>query len=197
MFWSKWIKSLYDWAMNLMAGKKAIAVLCGLAFAESSFFPIPPDILMIPLILKQREKAFRIALLCTIFSVIGGAFGYAIGLFLYDAIAVPFLDYMGWMTQFDRVKQAYLDYDIWLVLGAGITPFPYKLITIASGVMQMNFGIFMLFSFIARSLRFFLIAGALYKWGAPMRSFIEKNLSWLSILFFILLIGAFFLVKLF
>ena len=195
--WSKWMKGLYDWAMHLMAGKKAVVALCGLSFAESSFFPIPPDILMIPLILKQREKAFRIALLCTLSSVIGGAFGYAIGLFLYDAVAAPFLNYMGWMAQFEQVKQAYLDYDIWLVLGAGITPFPYKLITIASGVMQMNFGIFMLFSFIARAFRFFLIAAALYKWGNAIRQFIEKNLAWLSILFFVLLIGAFFLVKLF
>ena len=195
--WSKWMKGLYDWTMRLMAGKKAIVALCGLSFAESSFFPIPPDILMIPLILKQREKAFRIAFLCTLFSVLGGAFGYLIGYSLYEAVAQPFLDYMGWLTQFERVKQAYLNYDVWLVLGAGITPFPYKLITIASGVMGMNFGIFMLFSFIARALRFFLIAGALYKWGKSIRQFIEKNLAWLSILFFILLIGAFFLAKLF
>lgn len=195
--WSKWMKGLYDWTMHLMAGKKAIIALCGLSFAESSFFPIPPDILMIPLVLKQRDKAFRIALLCTLFSVLGGAFGYFIGFCLYETVATPLLNYMGWMAQFEKVKQAYLDYDVWLVLGAGITPFPYKLITIASGVMRMNFGIFMLFSFIARALRFFLIAGALYKWGRPIRQFIENNLPWLSILFFVLLVGAFLLVKLF
>ena len=195
--WLKWMKNLYNWTMRLMAGKKAVIALCGLSFAESSFFPIPPDILMIPLILKQREKAFRIAFLCTLFSVLGGAFGYLIGFCFYEAVALPFLNYMDWITQFERVKQAYLDYDVWLVLGAGITPFPYKLITIASGVMGMNFGIFMLFSLIARALRFFLIAGALYKWGQSIRQFIEKNLGWLSILFFILLIGAFFVIKLF
>ena len=194
--WSKWIKALYDWTMRLMAGKGAIATLCGLSFAESSFFPIPPDVLMIPLILKQREKAFRIAFLCTLFSVIGGAFGYIIGCALYDTVAVPFLNYFGWMEQFESVKQAYIQYGPWIVLGAGITPFPYKLITIASGVMQMNFGLFMLVSLIGRGLRFFLVAGALYKWGEPMRKFIEKNLGWLSILFFVLLVGAFFLVKL-
>ena len=195
--WSKWMKALYDWTMHLMAGRGAITALCGLSFAESSFFPIPPDILMIPLILKQRQKAFRIAFLCTLFSVIGGAFGYIIGCGLYDVVAVPFLNYFGWMDEFEVVKQAYIKYGAWIVLGAGITPFPYKLITIASGVMQMNFGLFMLISMIGRGLRFFLVAGALYKWGEPMRQFIEKNLAWLSIVFFIVLVGAFFLVKLF
>jgi len=195
--WSKWMKGLYGWTMRLMAGKSAIAALCGLSFAESSFFPIPPDILMIPLILKQRDKAFQIAFLCTLFSVIGGALGYGIGWGLYDVVAVPFLNYFGWMEQFEAVKQAYIQYGSWIVLGAGITPFPYKLVTIASGVMQMNFGLFMLVSMIGRGLRFFLVAGALYKWGEPMRCFIEKNLGWLSILFFVLLIGTFFLVKLF
>ena len=195
--WSIWMKKLYDWTMNLMSGKGAITALCLLSFAESSFFPIPPDVLMIPLILKQRSKAFKIAFLCTLFSVIGGAFGYLIGFGLYNAVAVPFLNYFGWMEQFNNVKQAYIHYGAWIVLGAGITPFPYKLITIASGVMHMNFGLFMLISLIGRGLRFFLIAGALYKWGTPMRQFIEKNIGWLSIIFFVLLIGALFLVKLF
>jgi len=195
--WSKWMRALYDWTMRVMSGKGAIAALCGLSFAESSFFPIPPDVLMIPLILKQRDKAFRIAFLCTLFSVIGGAFGYIIGCGLYDVFAVPFLNYFGWMEDFERVQQAYVRYGAWIVLGAGITPFPYKLVTIASGVMQMNFGLFMLISLIGRGIRFFLVAWLLYKWGKPMREFIEKNLAWVSILFFMLLIGAFFLVKLF
>jgi len=112
-------------------------------------------------------------------------------------VAVPFLNYFDWMQQFENVKHAYGEYGAWIVLGAGITPFPYKLITIASGVMQMNFGLFMLISFIGRGIRFFLVAGALYKWGEPMRTYIEKNLSWLSVLFFTLLIGAFLLIKLF
>jgi len=195
--WSNWMKALYNWTMHLMSGKGAIIALCILSFAESSFFPIPPDILMIPLILKQRNKAFQIAFLCTLFSVIGGAFGYLIGRVLYDAAAVPFLNYFGWMDEFNVVRQAYVRYGAWIVLGAGITPFPYKLVTIASGVMEMNFGLFMLISAIGRGLRFFLVAGALYKWGESIRHFIERNLSWLSILFFLLLFGAFYLVKLF
>ena len=195
--WSRWMKKLYDWTMGLMAGKGAIVSLCALSFAESSFFPIPPDILMFPLILKRREKAFRIAFLCTLSSVIGGAFGYLIGYGLYDAVAVPALNYFGWMEQFEAVKQAYVNYGAWIVLGAGITPFPYKLITIASGVMHMNFVLFMIVSFLGRGIRFFLVAAALYKWGEPMRRCIEKNLGWFSILLFVLIIGAFFLVKLF
>ncbi|MBP5344173.1 MAG: DedA family protein [Alphaproteobacteria bacterium] len=191
------MKWLYDKTMHLMAGKKAISALCALSFAESSFFPIPPDILMIPLILKQREKAFHIAFLCTLFSVLGGAFGYIIGMFLYDTVAVPVLNYFDAMDSFERIKQMYLQYGGWIVLGAGITPLPYKLITIASGVMGMNFLSFMLVSFIGRGIRFFLVAALLWKWGKPMKNYIEQNLAWLSILFFILLIGAFFLIKLF
>jgi len=196
-FWSRWMKKLYDKTMALMSGKKAITALCALSFAESSFFPIPPDILMIPLVLKQRDKAFRIAFLCTLFSVLGGAFGYLIGMFLYEAIAVPTLNYFHAMESFDHVRQLYLLHGGWIVLGAGITPLPYKLITIASGVMEMNFISFMFISFIGRGIRFFLVAALLWKWGKPMKQYIERNLAWLSILFFILLIGAFFLIKLF
>ena len=195
--WAQWMKKLYDMTMKLMAGEKAIASLCALSFAESSFFPIPPDLLMIPLILKQREKAFRIAFLCTLFSVLGGIFGYIIGMFLYDTIAVPVLNYFNAMESFENVKKMYLNYGGWIVLGAGITPLPYKLITIASGVMGMNFLSFMIVSFIGRGIRFFLVAALLWKWGKPMKAYIENNLAWLSILFFCLLIGAFFLIKLF
>ena len=152
---------------------------------------------MIPLILKQRQKAFQIALLCTLFSVLGGAFGYLIGMFLYDTVAAPVLNYFHAMNSFENVKQMYLNYGGWIVLGAGITPLPYKLITIASGVMNMNFLSFMIVSFIGRGIRFFLVAALLWKWGKPMKSYIENNLGWLSVVFFILLIGAFFLINLF
>jgi len=152
---------------------------------------------MIPLILKQRRKAFFIAFLCTIFSVLGGAFGYLIGSFLYDSVAAPVLNYFHAMDAFENVKNMYLTYGCWIVFGAGVTPLPYKLITIASGVMGMNFISFMLISFIGRGVRFFLVAALLWKWGQPMKAYIERNLGWLSILFFVLLIGAFFLIKLF
>lgn len=190
--WHKMMRKLYDWAMRVVAGPKAFATLCVMAFAESSFFPIPPDILMIPLVLKRRTEAFKIALWCTVWSVIGGAFGYAIGHLAYDAIepllSIKFIEKMNWFSS------KYNDYGSWIVFGAGITPFPYKIITIASGVTGLNFGVFMLASVLARGLRFYLVATLLWKWGEPMKAWIEKNLGWLSILFFILLVGSFYLV---
>ena len=192
--WHKMMKRLYDWAMRVVAGPKAFMTLCVMAFAESSFFPIPPDILMIPLVLKRRTEAFKIAFYCTLWSVIGGAFGYAIGHFAYDAIepllSAGFIEKMNWFST------KYNQYGACIVFGAGVTPFPYKIITIASGVTGLNFGIFMLASILARGLRFYLVAGLLWKWGEPMKAWIEKNLGWLSILFFVLLVGSFYLIKL-
>lgn len=193
--WNKMMRKLYDWAMRMMAGPKALWILCAIAFIESSFFPIPPDILLIPLILAQRTKAFRIALACTISSVVGGAFGYAIGWFLYDTVALPVLNFYHYAEAFQKFTASYNEYGPWIVLFAGITPFPYKIITIASGVAHMDFLLFMLFSIVARGFRFFLIAGLLWKWGAPMKVWIEKNLGWLSVVCFLLLVGGFLMLK--
>ena len=189
------MKRLYDWAMRMVSGPKAVAALCAVSFVESSFFPIPPDLLLIPMILKNREKAFRFAFYCTIFSVLGGAFGYAIGHFLYDVVGVPILDFYNYRESFEQFCQNYNNYGAWIVFGAGVTPFPYKIITIASGVTGLNFMVFMVASILARGLRFYLIAWLLWKWGKPMKDFIERNLGWLSIVFFILLIGSFYLIK--
>ncbi len=187
------MRKLYDWAMRVVSTPKAVATLCVISFMESSFFPIPPDILLIPLVLKQRTKAFRIAFYCMLASVLGGTFGYAIGHFAYDTIepwlSGDFIEKMNWFST------KYNEYGAWIVFGAGITPFPYKIITIASGVTGLNFPVFMIASLLARGLRFFLISFLLFKWGKPMQAFIEKNLGWLSILFFILLVGGFYLVK--
>ena len=189
------MRKLYDWAMRVVAGPKAIITLCVISFVESSFFPLPPDILLIPLVLKQRTKAFRIAAYCMIFSVLGGAFGYAIGHFLYDVIGVPILNFYNYKQAFEGFCQNYNQYGAWIVFGAGITPFPYKIITIASGVTGLNFFIFMVASLLARGLRFFIISALLWKWGKSMQTFIEKNLGWLSVVFFILLVGGFYLIK--
>ncbi len=183
--------------MRIVSGPKAVATLCVISFMESSFFPIPPDILLIPMVLKQRAKAFRIATYCMIASVLGGAFGYVIGHFLYDVIGVPILDFYNYRTPFEQFCLNYNQYGAWIVFGAGITPFPYKIITIASGVTGLNFFIFMLASLLARGLRFFIITFLLWKWGKPMQTFIEKNLGWLSIVFFLLLVGGFYLIKYF
>lgn len=193
--WNKMMRGLYDWSMQMMSGSHALWILCGIAFVESSFFPIPPDILLIPLVLAQRKKAFHIAAACTASSVLGGCFGYAIGWFLYDAVAVPVLDFYHYTAQFQEFTSYYNDYGPWIVLFAGITPFPYKIVTIASGVAHMDFVLFTLFSIIARGFRFFLVAWLLWKWGAPMKIWIEKNLGWLSVVCFLLLIGGFFLLK--
>ena len=193
--WNKVMRGMYNWTMKMASGNKAIWALCIVAFIESSFFPIPPDLLLIPLVLANRSKAFRIAGYATLFSVLGGAFGYAIGLYAYDIIQphLPetFIEKINWFSN------QYNEYGPWIVFGAGITPFPYKIITIASGVTHLNFTIFMISSVIARGIRFYFVAWLLWKWGAPMKTWIEKNLGWLSVLFFVLLIGSFLLIKLF
>lgn len=193
--WSKMMKKLYEWVMSMVSGPKAMVALCAVSFAESSFFPIPPDLLLIPMILKDRPKAFKIAFYCTLFSVLGGIFGYVIGHFLYDVVGGPILDFYHYRENFEKFCTGYNTYGAWIVFGAGLTPFPYKIITIASGVTGLNFGVFMMASLLARGLRFYLISLLLWKWGQPMKDFIERNLWWLSILFFVLLIGSFYLIK--
>ena len=193
--WNKIMKALYDWCMRIVSGKYALPALCAVSFIESSFFPIPPDLFLIPLILANRTKAFRIAFWTTVFSVLGGLFGYAIGYYLYNSIGVAILDFFNYREKFEEFRHMYNNWGAWIVFGAGITPFPYKIITIASGTTHLNLIVFIIASIIARGLRFFLIAGLLWKYGEPMKTYIEKNLGWLSIVFFVLLIGGFFLIK--
>lgn len=189
------MRRAYDWCMSLVGGRYALPVLCGVSFVESSFFPIPPDLFLIPLVLARRTEAFKIAFYTTLSSVIGGMFGYAIGYFLYDAVALPILNFYNAMAQFNSFKSYYNEYGAWIVFGAGVTPFPYKIITIASGVTHLNLGIFIIASVLARGIRFFFVAWLLWKYGQPMKTYIEKNLGWLSITFFVLLIGGFALIK--
>jgi len=193
--WNKITRKVYDWTMGMASGEKAVWALCAVAFIESSFFPIPPDLLLIPLVLANRGKAFRLAAYATIASVLGGYFGYSIGYFAYDTIK-PHLG-AGFIDKIDWFAGKYNTYGSWIVFFAGITPFPYKIITIASGVTHLDLGVFTVASILARGLRFYLIAWLLWKWGAPMKTWIEKNLGWLSILFFILLVGGFLMIKLF
>ena len=192
--WQKITRSTYDWSMELAGGQKAIWTLCVIAFIESSFFPIPPDLLLIPLVLANRRKAFKIALYATIASVLGGFLGYGIGYFAFDTIK-PYLS-ESWGEKMAWFKEQYNYYGAWVVFMAGVTPFPYKIITIVSGVTHLNLTIFTVASILARGLRFFLIAGLLWKWGAPMKVWIEKNLGWLSVLLAILLLGSFLILKL-
>ena len=192
----KLIHKTYDTMLSLSAKDHAMLFLFLVAFAESSFFPIPPDVMIIPMVLATPQKAWRIAGLATFASVIGGYFGYIIGSCFFYLIAKPLLEMYNALNQFKEFENYYHLYGAWIVFGAGITPFPYKIITIASGVVHLDLFIFTIASILARGIRFFLVAWLLKKYGAPMKVFIEKNLGWLSVLFLILLIGSFALIKL-
>ncbi len=189
------VKATYDYMLNLASRPNAMYFLFAVAFIESSFFPIPPDVMLIPMVLAAPSKAWRIATVATIASVLGGAFGYAIGVFFFDLIARPILTFYGYMHQFDVFKDYYHEWGAWIVFGAGITPFPYKVVTIASGVVHLDFVVFMLASVVARGMRFYLVAWLLKKFGEPMKEYIEKNLGMLSILFLLLLLGGFACIK--
>lgn len=188
-------KACYDYFIDLAARPNAMYFLFIVAFAESSFFPIPPDVMLIPMVLAMPAKAYKIAFVATIASVLGGFFGYGIGVFFFDLIARPILNFYGYMQQFDVFKDYYHEWGAWIVFGAGITPFPYKVITIASGVVHLDLITFTIASIVARGMRFYLVAWLLKKFGEPMKVYIEKNLGMLSILFLVLLIGGFVVIK--
>lgn len=191
------VRKIYDMVINLSANKHALIGLFAISFIESSFFPIPPDVMLIPMIIAMPKKAWNYAFIATLGSVIGAYLGYAIGVYFFDLIASPLLNFYGYLQKFNEFKELYHQYGAWIVFGAGITPFPYKIITIASGVVHLNLAVFTVASILARGLRFYLIAWLLHKYGESMKIFIEKNLGWLSILFLVLLIGGFMLIKLF
>ena len=179
----------------MAAHRHARWALAGIAFLESSVFPIPPDVLLIPMVLAERAKAWFFAALSTLSSVIGGFAGYAIGFFLFEAVGQPLLDFYGYSGQFQSFAGKYNDYGAWIVFIAGVTPFPYKVITIASGVTQLDFIIFCIASVAARGLRFFLVAGLLYWFGPQVQKFIEHRLGLVFTVALVLLVGGFVLVK--
>ncbi|WP_068114812.1 YqaA family protein [Tropicimonas marinistellae] len=189
------LRGLYDWTISLAAGKHAMWALAIVAFIESSFFPIPPDVLMIPMILATPHRAFRIAMVAMVASVLGGMLGYAIGAFAFEQIGKPILEHLGKADKMEAFNERFNDFGFWAVLIAGLTPFPYKVITIMSGWTGLPFWTFMVTSIIARGGRFFLVAGLLWKFGEPIRDFIEKRLGLMLTLFVILLLGGFYLVK--
>jgi membrane protein YqaA with SNARE-associated domain len=189
------LKRLYDWTISLASTKYALWALAIVAFIESSVFPIPPDVLMIPMIIARPSKAFLIAGVCTVASVLGGMFGYWIGAALFDTIGQPVLAFYGKEKYFGEFAARYNEWGAWAVLVAGVTPFPYKVITILSGSTGLNFGVFVVASIVARALRFFIVATLLWKFGEPIREFIEKRLGLMFILFIILLFGGFYVVK--
>ncbi|MDA7963269.1 YqaA family protein [Ruegeria sp.] len=189
------LQSLYNWTIRLADHPRALWALAVVAFVESSFFPIPPDVLMIPMILARPSRAWLIASVALVASVLGGLLGYAIGAFFYDSIGQPVLEAMGKAHAMEEFNTRFNDFGFWAVLGAGVTPFPYKVITIMSGWTGMPLGTFIATSILARALRFFLVAGLLWKFGEPIRDFIEKRLGLMFTLFIILLFGGFFAVR--
>ncbi|MCT4556085.1 MAG: DedA family protein [Pelagimonas sp.] len=189
------IRALYDWTMNKADHPKALWILALVAFVESSVFPIPPDVLMIPMILANPRRAWLIALVATVSSVLGGMLGYAIGAFFYDSVGAPILESLGKAESMAEFNARFNGVGFWAVLIAGITPFPYKVITIMSGWTGMPILTFMITSITARALRFFVVAGLLRAFGAPIRDFIEKRLGLVFTAFVVLLIGGFVLVR--
>ena len=189
------LRRLYDWTISLAASPYAMWALAIVAFVESSVFPIPPDLLMIPMIIARPSRAFHIAALCTIASVLGGMLGYWIGAVLFDSVGQPVLAFYGKEEYFGTFAERYNEWGAWAVLVAGVTPFPYKVITILSGSTGLNLTVFVVASVIARALRFFVVATLLWKFGEPIRDFIEKRLGLMFTLFCILLIGGFYVVK--
>ena len=188
---SKLLYGLYDRTLRLAGHRHAMALLFLVAFVESSVFPIPPDVMIIPMILAAREKAWRIAAVATLGSILGGLAGYAIGYFFFESIGEPVMETYGYLGKFEDFAAYYNEWGAWIVGGAGFTPFPYKVITIASGLTQLDLGIFVLASAISRAGRFFLLAALLWYFGPPIRRFIEKNLPLLTAIFFVLLLGGF------
>ncbi|OCX67057.1 cytochrome B [Thioclava sp. SK-1] len=189
------IRRLYDWTMGLAEHPRAMWALAIVAFVESSVFPIPPDVLMIPMIIAMPSRAFYIAFVATVASVLGGLFGYYIGYGLMDAVGMPVLEFYGKAEKFDALSAQFNAYGAWAVLIAGVTPFPFKVITIFSGATGLSLPIFIGVSILARALRFFLVAGLLWKFGPPIRDFIEKRLGLVFTVFVVLLIGGLYAVK--
>ena len=188
------LRRLYDRTIDLAAHRHAIWVLAAVAFTESFVFPVPPDVLLIPMVLAARRRAWRIALVCTAASVAGGLLGYGIGAVLYEGIGRQIVEFYGYGPQFANASGLYNEYGAWIVLVAGLTPIPYKIFTIASGVAALDPAVFVAASVVARGLRFFLIAALLYWIGPPVRDFVERRLGLVFALFCILLAGGFVIV---
>ena len=191
----KLLRSLYNWTLKKAENKYSSWILSIVAFAESSFFPVPPDILLIPMIIAKRVKAWTYAFICTSSSVLGGIVGYAIGYFFYNSIGVLIVDAYHLSNSFNTFESYYNEYGILIVLGAGFTPFPFKFITIASGVFNLNIILFIITSIMARGLRFYLLAGLLFIFGEKIKVLIDKYFNMLAILFIILLVGSVLLIK--
>ena len=191
------LRKTYDWLMRLAAGKNAPVALAAVSFAESSFFPIPPDVMLVPMVLADRSKAWWYATLATVTSVIGGLAGYAIGFYLLELVGKPLLAFYGKTDGLATFTQLFAEHGGKILLVKGMTPIPYKLLTISAGVAHMNLATFVAASVVARAMRFFLVAGLLYFFGEPIRAFIEKRLVLVTTVVAVGIVGGFAAIKLF
>jgi len=189
------IRRLYDWVLSWAESRYGTHALFVLAFAESSFFPIPPDVLLIGLALGRPERAYRFALVCTVGSVAGGAFGYLIGWQLMETVGIPILKLYHAMEKFEAVRADFVKYGGWAVAIAAFTPIPYKVFTIASGAVTLSFGTFIAASVIGRAGRFYLVAALIFFFGSPVKAFIDRHFNLLTVVFTALLILGFLLIE--
>lgn len=189
------LKALYRWTMEKAASKHAGKWLAAVSFAESSFFPIPPDLLLVPMVLANRKAAWWLSAWATTFSVIGGIAGYAIGMFLFDTVGRWLIDLYSLQAQFATLAETFNKYGAEILIIKGMTPIPYKLLTITSGATGLNFWVFIGASLISRSMRFLLVSALLYWFGEPIRDFIEKRLTLVTTAVAIAIIGGFLVVK--
>jgi len=171
------LRDTYHRVLALAGSPRAPWWLAVIAFAESSFFPIPPDVLLVPMALARPDRAWRLALICTIASVAGGALGYFIGYAVFDLLAKPVIEFYGYGARFAAFQAMYAEWGLWVILVKGLTPIPYKIVTIASGAAKFNFWVFMAASAATRGARFFIVATLLHFWGEQVRDFIERRLT--------------------
>ena len=184
------LRRLYAWCLEAAHKPHAMWTMGAIAFAESSFFPIPPDVMLIPMALARPERAYVMALLCTIASVIGGLVGYSIGALLYDSVGAWLIQLYGYGDKVETFREAYAQWGAWIILLKGLTPIPYKIVTITSGFAGYNLALFIVFSIIARAGRFFMLAFLLHRYGEQARHIIEKRLGlWVTLGAAVIVIG--------
>ena len=189
------LRRMYEWTLSLAGHRHAIWALGGVSFAESSFFPIPPDVMLVPMVLADRQRAYFLAAWCTLTSVLGGMLGYAIGLFLYDSVGLWIMRLYGHVDAIDAFRQAYNDWGAAIILLKGLTPIPYKIVTIASGFAGYDFFLFLLLSAITRGARFFIVAFLLVRYGEPIQTFIERRLEVVTTLLLVVIVGGFVIAR--
>jgi len=191
------LRRLYDQCMEWVSGPHGVWALFLVAFVEASFFPLPPDIFLIAMCVAIPLKSFRYAAICSFGSVLGGGFGYGLGYWFMDSVGMPIVEWYGILEKYELVQHYFKEYDVWIVAIAGFTPIPYKLFTITAGSVHASFITFMVVSLFARSARFFLVAGLIWKFGPGIKQFIDRYFNVLSLVFMVLLVAGFFLVKYF